>query len=36
VLHVIHVPEPVLELDFTAAHRLVVRTCLDIAVYDLR
>ena len=31
----IAVPEPVMDLGFTTGHRLVVRTELDIAVYDL-
>jgi WD40 repeat protein len=35
VRHVFGVPEPVLGLDFTARHRLIVRSYLDIAVHDL-
>jgi WD40 repeat protein len=35
LLHTIHVPDPVFDLSFTTEHRLIVRTYLDIAVYDL-
>jgi WD40 repeat protein len=35
VRQVIHTPEPVMGLTFTAGHHLVVRTFLDITVYDL-
>jgi WD40 repeat protein len=34
-LHEIAVPDHVMDLGFTAEHQLIVRTYLDVAVYDL-